>query len=325
MAVVFPSMDTELFRWRDAAVEAEMKTGEAELDKFLAKPSVYRNAASDGGKIRVVWPTILSSGCSTWLSTRKAESDKKQAEKETTRASPWLVRGREDSSVDLAREVREGLLRAGNMKAKETSEESRIPLPVSEEILLAENVEDVEMAGEPLSLSTKVKLGLLRAGSVCQPAPHLQAMKCSPKPWRPRSLAEEVKIGLLRAGGDINDEIDSDEDLVLVNDDTIEPEDVSTDGPLESFADTLRRSFMNISFEQPKAQPEHLIGSREEPRTTNKEESVQESLDNWIMDDNQSEGASIITLDTFTESVDMEDFDDFKDIENELKMWINKD
>lgn len=318
MAVVFPSMDTELFRWRDAAVEAEMKTGEAELDKFLAKPSVYRNGASDAGKIRVVWPTILSSGCSTWLSTRKAESDKKQAEKETTRASPWLVRGG-DSSVDLAREVREGLLRAGNM---ETSEESRIPLPVSEVILLAENVEDVEMAGEPLSLSTKVKLGLLRAGSVCLPAPDLQAMKCSPKPWRPRSLAEEVKIGLLRAGGDINDEIDSEEDLVLVNDETIEPEDVSTDGPLESFADTLRRSFMNISFEQPKDQPGNL---RVEPRTPNKEESVQESLDNWIMDDNQSEGASIITLDTFTESVDMEDFDDFKDIENELKMWINKD
>jgi len=319
MAVVFPCMDTELFRWRDAAVKAEMKTGEAELDKFLAKPSVYRNAASDAGKIRVVWPSILSSGCSTWLSTRKAESDKKQAEKETTRASPWLVRGGEDSSVDLAREVREGLLRAGNMKAKE---ESRIPLPVSEEILLAENVEDVEMAGEPLSLSTKVKLGLLRAGSVCLPAaPHLQPLKCSPKPWRPRSLAEEVKIGLLRAGGDINDEIDSDEDLVLVNDETIEPEDVSTDGPLESFADTLRRSFMNISFEQPNAQPENLV----EPRTPNKEELVQESLDNWIMDDNQSEGASIITLDTFTESVDMEDFDDFKDIENELKIWISKD
>jgi len=304
-----------------------MKTGETELDKFLAKPSVYRNAASDAGKIRVVWPTILSSGCSTWLSTRKAESDKKQAEKETTRSSPWLVRGGEDSSVeDLAKEVREGLLRAGNMKAKETSEESRIPLPVSEEILLAENVEDVEMASEPLSLSTKVKLGLLRAGSVCLPAaPNLQAMKYSPKPWRPRSLAEEVKRGLLRAGGDINDEIDSDEDLVLVNDETIEPEDVSTDGPLESFADTLRRSFINISFEQPKAQPENLIGSRVEPTNTNKEESVQESLDNWIMDDNQSEGASIITLDTFTESVDMEDFDDFKDIENELKMWISKD
>merc|ERR1719184_607351 len=115
MAVVFPSIDTELFRWREAAVEAEMKTGEAELDRFLAKPSVCRNAASDAGKIRVVWPTILSSGCSTWLSTRKAESDKKQAEKETT--SPWLVRGLRNSSVDLAREVREGLLRAGNMKA----------------------------------------------------------------------------------------------------------------------------------------------------------------------------------------------------------------
>merc|ERR1712002_1160353 len=137
-----------------------MKISESELDKFLAKPSVYRNAASDEGKIRVVWPTILSSDCSTWLSTRKAESDKKQAEKETTRSNPWLVRGGEDSSVDLARQVREGLLRAGKMQAKET-EESRIPLPVSEEILLAENVEDVEMADEVLSLSTKVKLGLL--------------------------------------------------------------------------------------------------------------------------------------------------------------------
>jgi hypothetical protein len=302
-------------------VDAEMKTGEAELEKFLAKPSVYRNAASDGGKIRVVWPSILSSGCSTWLSTRKAESDKKQAEKETVRASPWLVRDGEDSSVDLAREVREGLLRAGNMQAKETSEESRIPLPVSEE-----NVEDVEMAGEPLSLSTKVKLGLLRAGSVCLPAaPDLQAPKSSPKPWRPKSLAEEVKKGLLRAGGDINDEIDSEEDLVLLDDETIEPEYVSTDGPLESFADTLRRSFMNISFEQPKALPGNLTGSRVEPRNTNKEESVQESLDNWIMDDNQSEGASIVTLDTFAESVDMEDFDDFKDIKNELRMWISKD
>jgi len=78
MAVVFPNIDTELFRWRDvASVEDEMNISEAELDKFLAKPSIYRNAASDEGKIRVVWPTILSSDCSTWLSTRKAESDKK--------------------------------------------------------------------------------------------------------------------------------------------------------------------------------------------------------------------------------------------------------
>jgi len=132
------------------------------------------------------------------------------------------------------------------------------------------------MADEVLSLSTKVKLGLLRAGSVClSAAPDLQAPKSSSKPWRPKSLAEEVKIGLLRAGGNTIDEIDSDEDLVLVTDETIDLKVVSTDDPLESFADTLRRSFLNISFEQPKVLPENPVESRVEPRTQNKEESVQ--------------------------------------------------
>merc|ERR1719320_699174 len=95
--------------------------------------------------------------------------------------------------------------------------------------------------------------------------------------------------------------------------------------PTESFADALRRSFMNISIT---SQTSTISGSTspgglQENSHLLRDEQKQESLDAWIMDD-QSEGASIITLDTVNDSDDMDDFDDFKDIEQELSMWISK-
>ena len=110
-----------------------------------------------------------------------------------------------------------------------------------------------------------------------------------------------------------------------------EAEKESSTVPLESLAETLKKSLMNIKVEKP-ASPmktsisENLRESLLNLSTYDDEESKSESLDNWIMDDNQSE-ASIITLDTITDSVDtdMEDFDDCNDMEHELSMWISKE
>merc|ERR1712106_652559 len=139
------------------------------------------------------------------------------------------------------------------------------------------------------------------------------------------------KLGLLRAGEQLENEINLDKDEVSVTiEETIEPEVEPATVPLESLAETLRKSFMNITIEQP-ATPmktsfaENLRESLLNRPTSTAEDSKSESLDNWIIDDNQSEGASIIILDTITDSVDMEDFDDFKDMEHELSMWISKD
>merc|ERR1711892_1260700 len=337
MAVVFPNIDTAQFMWKTSATETKIDN---ELEKFLRKPTMNRMATPETGKIRVEWPTILSSDCSTWLSTRKAESDKKHTENENTEVNPWLVKGGQKSAIDLASSVREGLLRAGKMNDMYSSDdewgivaESRLPLPISEDIPKALKTEEFEeVDSQTLSISAQVKMGLLRAGSVSlPPAPEIHQPKKESKPWKPKSLAEEVKLGLLRAGGQLKNEINLDEDEVsLTIEETIEPEFEPATVPLESLAETLRKSFMNITIEQP-ATPmkasfaENLRESLLNQPTSTAEDSKSESLDNWIMDDNQSEGASIITLDTITDSVDMEDFDDFKDMEHELSMWISKD
>merc|ERR1712142_979645 len=304
MSVVFPNMDTQLGFWKTG--ETDCVSVPTDLSLFLAKYPDHRSATPEPQKIRVVWPAILSSDCSTWLSTRKAESDKKQTEKENTKPNPWLVTGGHLAANNLASSVREGLIRAGNMETME----SRVPLPISEEVSeIAEN--DVKMEDEPQSLPAMVRMGLLRAGSVSLPPRTQPQDSKSSKPWAPKSLAEEVKIGLLKSARGFDKETDSDESKVS-------DAEVS-DGPKESIADALRRSFMNISMNSETtsvgtASPENLP-----------EESREESLDAWILDDGQSEGASIITLDTLTDSDDMEDFDDFKDIEDELSMWISKD
>jgi len=244
----------------------------------------------------------------TWLSTRKAESDKKQTEKEKTKPNPWLVTGGDLAANNLASSVREGLIRAGNMETME----SRVPLPISEEVSeIAEN--DLKMEDEPQSLPAMVRMGLLRAGSVSLPPRTQPQDSKSSKPWAPKSLAEEVKIGLLKSVRGFDKEIDSDESKVS-------DAEVS-DGPMESIADALRRSFMTISMNSETTS----VGAKTASPENHPEESREESLDAWILDDGQSEGASIITLDTLTDSDDMEDFDDFKDIEDELSMWISKD
>eukprot|EP00090_Calanus_glacialis_P045371 TRINITY_DN8384_c0_g1_i4.p1 TRINITY_DN8384_c0_g1~~TRINITY_DN8384_c0_g1_i4.p1 ORF type:complete len:332 (-),score=128.96 TRINITY_DN8384_c0_g1_i4:199-1194(-) len=331
MAVVFPNIDTEQFMWKKSS--ANEKKLDSELDKFLAKPHTSRMATPAASKIRVEWPTILSSDCSTWLSSRKAESEKKQAEKEKDEENPWLVKGGEKSAIDLARTVREGLIRAGNIKAEDDfkkDSESRIPLPMTEKLIIIEkSEEEVTAASQPPSLSAQVKLGLLRAGSVSLPPPgDKHPVHKQPKPWAPKSLVE----GLLRAGGELKKEVVMDNDSVTVEE-TLEPEveKESSTVPLESLAETLKKSLMNIKVEKP-ASPmktslsENLRESLLNLSTYDDEESKSESLDNWIMDDNQSE-ASIITLDTITDSVDMdmEDFDDFNDMEHELSMWISKE
>ena len=289
-------------------------------------------ATPETSKIRVEWPTILSSDCSTWLSTRKAESEKKQAEKEKEEENPWLVKGDEKSAIDLASSVREGLIRAGNTKAEDDCKEdfeSRIPLPMTEEFPLTKiSEEEVKAASQPSSLSAQVKLGLLRAGSTSLPTPvDKHPVQKQPKPWAPKSL-----FGLLRAGGELKKEAVMEEDSVTIEQ-TVEQEvgKESSTVPLESLAETLKKSLMNIKVEKP-ASPmktsisENLRESLLNLSTYDDEESKSESLDNWIMDDNQSE-ASIITLDTITDSVDMdmEDFDDFNDMEHELSMWISKE
>jgi len=302
MSVVFPNMDTQLGFWKTG--ETDCVSVPTDLSLFLAKYPDHRSVTPEPQKIRVVWPAILSSDCSTWLSTRKAESDKKQTEKENTKPNPWLVAEEDLAATNLASSVREGLLRAGNMETME----SRVPLPISE---IAEN--DEKMEDERQSLPAMVRVGLLRAGSVSLPPRTQPQNSKSSRPWAPKSLAEEVKIGLLKSARGFDKETDSDESKVS-------DAEVS-DGPMESIADALRRSFMTISMNSETtsvgaktAQPENLP-----------EESREESLDAWILDDGQSEGASIITLDTLTDSDDMEDFDDFKDIEDELSMWISKD
>jgi len=305
MSVIFPNMNTQLGFWKTGETDCVSVPTDLSLSMFLAKYPDHRSATPEPQKIRVLWPAILSSDCSTWLSTRKAESDKKQTEKENTKPNPWLVKGEDLAANNLASSVREGLIRAGNMETME----SRVPLPISEEVSeIAEKMED-----EPQSLPAMVRMGLLRAGSVSLPPRTQPQDSKSSKPWAPKSLAEEVKIGLLKSARGFDKETDSDESKVS-------DAEVS-DGPIESIADALRRSFMTISMNsettsvaRKTATPENLP-----------EESREESLDAWILDDGQSEGASIITLDTLTDSDDMEDFDDFKDIEDELSMWISKD
>merc|ERR1719347_2321394 len=189
--------------------------------------------------------------------------------------------------------------------------ESRVPLPISEEVTeIAEN--DVKMEDEPQSLPAMVRVGLLRAGSVSLPPRTQPQDSKSSRPWAPKSLAEEVKIGLLKSVREFDKDIDSDESIVS-------DAEVS-EGPTESIADALRRSFMNISMNSETTN----VGTKTASPENLPEESREESLDAWILDDGQSEGASIITLDTVTDSDDMEDFDDFKDIEDELSMWISK-
>merc|ERR1711942_114597 len=192
MSVVFPNMDTQLGFWKTG--ETDCVSVPTDLTLFLAKYPDQRSTTPEPQKIRVVWPAILSSDCSTWLSTRKAESDKKQTEKENTKPNPWLVAGEDLAATNLASSVREGLLRAGNMETSATltdTKESRVPLPISEEVTdIAEN--DVKMEDEPQSLPAMVRMGLLRAGRV------------------------------------------SDAEV--------------SEGTMESIADALRRSFMNISM-----------------------------------------------------------------------------
>merc|ERR1711942_157423 len=302
MSVVFPNMDTQLGFWKTG--ETDCVSVPTDLSLFLAKYPDHRSVTPEPQKIRVVWPAIFSSDCSTWLSTRKAESDKKQTEKENTKPNPWLVTGEDQAATNLASSVREGLLQAGNMETD--TKESRVPLPISEEVTdIAEN--DVKMEDEPQSLPAMVRMGLLRAGSVSLPPRTQPQDSKSSRPWAPKSLAEEVKIGLLKSVRGFDKEIDSDESIVS-------DAEVS-EGTMESIADALRKSFMNISMNS-----ETTTASLEKLP----EESREESLDAWILDDGQSEGASIITLDTLTDSDDMEDFDDFKDIEDELSMWISK-
>merc|ERR1712106_413840 len=368
MAVVFPQIDMEQFRWRKAA--ADEKELDSELEKYLIKPDMNRIAIQETKKIHVEWPTILSSDCSTWLSTRKAESDKKQSEKEKTDDNPWLVKGGAMSAVDLASTVRVGLLRAGTVQVVATSEEkmedkveSRIPLPMTEEVFVPEKTEEEE---KQISLSAQVKMGLMRAGSISiQPEVGKPSVENKPKPWAPKSLAEQVRIGLLKAGGQVKDEA-SDAQVTVeetlegevegelwapksladevrigllkaggqvkdeASEETLEQEVEKESSPdhQESLAETLKKSLMNIKVEQPLSPlktsiADNLRKSLLDISTSDAEESKSESLDNWIMDDNQSE-ASIVTLDTITDSLDMEDFDDFEDMEHELSMWITK-
>merc|ERR1711970_1346765 len=280
MAVLFPNFEIERFMWRGEEIEKK-KVGN-ELEKFLLKPNLRRTPTPNTNMIHVVWPKILSSDCSTWLSTRKAESDKKQSEKEKEKDNPWLIKDGEISSVDLANNVREGLLRArdgleNNNEKKKSNVESRILLPMTEDIptLAREEKEDDKITRSSSTVS-------------------VSSIITESEPSHQKSLAEEVRIGLLMAAGKM-----SDDDLDL---------DITHE---ESHAEMLKKSLLSINFSSP--------GTPKKSFSEN--ESKSESLDNWIMDDNQSD-ASIVTLDTITDSGDLEDFDDFADMKDELSKWI---
>merc|ERR1739838_1069427 len=172
------------------------------------------------------------------------------------------------------------------------------------------SVENKPKPWAPKSLAEQVRIGLLKAGGqVKDEASDAQVTveetlegEVEGESWAPKSLADEVRIGLLKAGGQVKDEAS---DTQASAEETLEQEVEQPLSPLKtSIADNRRKSLLDIS-------------------TSDAEESKSESLDNWIMDDNQSE-ASIVTLDTITDSLDMEDFDDFEDMEHELSMWITK-
>merc|ERR1712215_529823 len=65
MAIVFPNIATNEFIWKKNTEEA--KSVNIDLEKFLSKPSDIRmpSVSNERKKIRVEWPTILSSDCST--------------------------------------------------------------------------------------------------------------------------------------------------------------------------------------------------------------------------------------------------------------------
>jgi len=295
MAVLFPNFEIEKFMWRGEEIEKK-KVGN-ELEKFLLKPNLSRTPTPNTNIIHVVWPKILSSDCSTWLSTRKAESDKKQSEKEKEKDNPWLIKDGEISAVNLANNVREGLLRArdgleNNNEKKKNNVESRIILPMTEDIptLAREEKEDDKITRSSSTVS-------------------VSSIITESEPSHQKSLAEEVRIGLLMAAGKMSDD-DLDLDITIEEDVESETETPNMDHE-ESHAEMLKKSLLSINFSSP--------GTPKKSFSEN--ESKSESLDNWIMDDNQSD-ASIVTLDTITDSGDLEDFDDFADMKDELSKWI---
>merc|ERR1711970_1057547 len=249
MAVLFPNFEIERFMWRGEEIEKK-KVGN-ELEKFLLKPNLSRTPTPNTNIIHVVWPKILSSDCSTWLSTRKAESDKKK-----------------------------------------NNAESRIILPMTEDIptLAREEKEDDKITRSSSTVS-------------------VSSIITESEPSHQKSLAEEVRIGLLMAAGKMSDD-DLDLDITIEEDVESETETPNMDHE-ESHAEMLKKSLLSINFSSP--------GTPKKSFSEN--ESKSESLDNWIMDENQSD-ASIVTLDTITDSGDLEDFDDFADMKDELSKWI---
>merc|ERR1711915_425964 len=339
MTIVFPNIATNEFIWKKNTVEAESVN--IDLEKFLSKPSDIRmpSVSIETKKIRVEWPTILSSDCSTWLSTRKAEANKKQQEKEKAEENKWLVQaevqGGQKSAVDLARSVREGLLRASGSGATLFGEvinndvdSTRIPLPITEEFHTVVKTVEPQPQIQHLSLGDQVKVGLRKAGSMNTPAIATCKSKTSTatRPWAPKSLAAEVKAGLLRAGGKLEEkEVDNVKPEEKVS---IEHEEQEA-SPLNSIVDSLRNSLMNITVEKESSSPlktsisENLRESLLNLALPNPDQGSTSVLDSWIIDDTQSE-ASIVTLDTVTDSMDMDEYDDFNDMEHELSMWITK-
>lgn len=146
-----------------------------------------------GDCVRVEWPGILSrdrEGLSSWLTTRKADSDRRMMEREdsVTLRDTWIVREEALPPMD------------------------RVPLPLSEEILTLPIETKKEIVSHSAGVLDEVRMGLLRAwggkviawgGKVISPddSEEIQILSLETQKIIPEigNVLEEIKMGLLKA------------------------------------------------------------------------------------------------------------------------------
>jgi len=304
-SVVFPNIDSEHFKWKSPGKEsgcAKNNIIDKKLEMYLAKPETMRSA-----QIRVEFPPILSSDCSTWLSTRKALSDKKQSTKKKAEEDKWLMKSEVSPSPTLNMEsVRKGLLAAGELDKSSTTAKDDLATFVSKK----EKTEEEE--APKTSLAGQVKMGLLKArGDSVEKSEGSKYM-----PWTPKSLNEVACFGLTATKEKFQSS-STDE----------KQEATETLCPVESLAQSLKKSLLNISIDDKSfnsmetdyATQYGEIKKETSPLDDDITVSATENIENWILEDNRSE-VSIITLNTNTDSIDMEEYDD---LEEDLSMWIS--
>ena len=163
MAVVIPRSVMDQFQWRRRTTEVfpapSVPAAILSKDVEAFRPKESGPAA----KAKVVLPFMLQGGVgargglNTWLATRKAESDKRIAENDIAEVTPnkWLAGGRNlpYSGCSRAAAVREGLLKARQLKEREETITSR------------EKQASPQMTKKAVDLKSSVRMGLLQAWS----------------------------------------------------------------------------------------------------------------------------------------------------------------